>query len=1479
MTSIDQRQDKPLRRIVRLALAVVLGTGATLIGVAACFAVWVIGTSSGLSAAVSIMAPTVKDQLDVTVSVGGVSGSLRRALRLEHLRIDVPSTVAIEATDLSLEWRPLSLLEGRLNIIRLSGETLDIRVSTQTPAGGTKADPGDIDFELPFAILLEQLHFPTVSVAMDGEEAFEASAVGRLETSAQGLPQGTVIVEASRAGLSMDRLEASFSFIGDARQPDLAIDVVSEIAPDGLVASMIGLPSTVAKPARLKINGEGPSERWLGSLVLHMDDVGTLSGDVALLDVLHEEPGIDFSGKLEIPRENALELQHPLTGDVEISFLARLDPDDIIDIGHARFRKPDLAIVEVSGTADIQEETFDMILSAELASAAVSFLGEGISATETRIDMRASGNMEQPDVDGTVVLHDVATEIADAVSVSLGFSVSEWNGVGAAVSLRLEAAGFGSSVPGLAEKVGTELRLSVSALVSEDLSRIDEIAARVPKLGVELDGSVQIEGDRMTIPFSRVTVDDLADVAPLVGEPLAGALSVDFVEATLMSDGSVETEFSIEVSRFGIGRPEIEPMIGDNPTGGGALRFAPEDGLHVTKLYMDTSAISGSGEVSLAPGLGSVQAVLNFDIESAAMPVPEEIVLGRQRIPVSVQLAGDLSAPSAKALLPEISGTAYDVPFRAEAVEVGLLWDGFRPKLDLSLRGSANDIAFDAKATALMGTDALLLDRFELLGNGFSGTGVAEFPGYDLPVKGQIELAVDDPVALSAAFNTGIEAGRVRSRITLSGSDDGVQLLEADGTVNDLVASFGEPESRVTLSSLKFEGSVQDALKLSGIRLRGQLGGLRTHDAIVDDGVVSVDGRISKLGVDVTASGTQSIVSSEGTPSSYEAEISAQVVGIDESGVQITLDTARVGFAGGIIALNSPASFSIGEGNLSTVMADVGVAGGTLILRGEAVASRTSVNVEIKDVDFGTLSSFTGGPNVEGRLNAELSAVQLEAQSTSAWLTASLRDITVPELETDETVALTIEGRLSDGRVSADINADGPWIESFVVNASMPVAVSLLDRAVVLGADAPLDGGLDARVKLEALMPYLPLAEHSVSGEVVIDAAVSGPVREPEIAGSVTLHGIQYEHLEFGTVLRNLVGRINLSGPAVDIGDLEASDLEGGRLTVRGRVSLSSLMEGSELSVSSENFQFVRTDAMKLSSDTSLRLIGLPDGIGAKLDGELVLTRGEVNLSAALPPSIPTLDVETESTGSEEPTGSKAASAALKLNVLVQIPGQLFVRGRGVDSEWEGDLRVTGDETSPRINGLLTARRGRFDVLGKTFQLRDSSIRFSGGDPIDPLLNIRGVAETSDNLTVITRLTGPASNPEIVLESEPTLPRDEILSRLLFGKSTGRLNAVEAAQLAVSAAELSGGGGGPDILGALRRFVGVDVLQVDAGEAGPAVRAGRYLSDGVYVGAKQGTAPGSGSVEVEVEITPNISVNTESGSSDSNTGVQFKWDY
>jgi translocation and assembly module TamB len=227
---------------------------------------------------------------------------------------------------------------------------------------------------------------------------------------------------------------------------------------------------------------------------------------------------------------------------------------------------------------------------------------------------------------------------------------------------------------------------------------------------------------------------------------------------------------------------------------------------------------------------------------------------------------------------------------------------------------------------------------------------------------------------------------------------------------------------------------------------------------------------------------------------------------------------------------------------------------------------------------------------------------------------------------------------------------------------------------------------------------------------------------------------------------------------------------------------------------------------------------------------------------------------------------------------VVNLPGRVFVRGRGLESEWEGRIEAKGSASDPRLTGTLQIRRGAFDLLDRRFDLRRGVITFTGQSPPNPTIDIEAVAQATD-VTAIVRIGGDASAPTIALESEPPLPEDEVLSRLMFNRAANSITPLQAVQLAAAVNRLRGGG--PGVLDRLRTALGVDTLDVgggDEGDAGTTVRAGKYLSEGVYVEGETGTASQSSKARVEVEILPNVSLQAETGA-DANSGVGVKWKY
>jgi translocation and assembly module TamB len=289
------------------------------------------------------------------------------------------------------------------------------------------------------------------------------------------------------------------------------------------------------------------------------------------------------------------------------------------------------------------------------------------------------------------------------------------------------------------------------------------------------------------------------------------------------------------------------------------------------------------------------------------------------------------------------------------------------------------------------------------------------------------------------------------------------------------------------------------------------------------------------------------------------------------------------------------------------------------------------------------------------------------------------------------------------------------------------------------------------------------------------------------------------------------------------------------------------------------------------------------------LSGTLTVTRANALIPKRLPPSVRALEVTREIGGTSagadadsRPERDEDAAPPMRvgLDVTVTIPNRLFVRGNGLETEWQGELNVTGTADQPVVRGQISTVRGQVSVLNRVFTIEEGVVSFDGGREIDPGLSVRADASGED-ITATVIVSGSASEPEIELASDPPLPQDAILSRLLFGKDPADLGTLEAAQLATALAQLTGGGlAGGGFMERVRNLIGVDVLRLGGADGETAVSAGTYLSQDVFVGVEQGTTAESGAVRMELGVTDNISVESNvDAAGDTNVGIQFKWDY
>ena len=240
-----------------------------------------------------------------------------------------------------------------------------------------------------------------------------------------------------------------------------------------------------------------------------------------------------------------------------------------------------------------------------------------------------------------------------------------------------------------------------------------------------------------------------------------------------------------------------------------------------------------------------------------------------------------------------------------------------------------------------------------------------------------------------------------------------------------------------------------------------------------------------------------------------------------------------------------------------------------------------------------------------------------------------------------------------------------------------------------------------------------------------------------------------------------------------------------------------------------------------------------------------------------------------------------AQPADWKLDIRVRADNEIYVTGMGLDSEWKTDMRVTGTTANPRVVGKLEVLRGRYSFSGKQFELEQGVITFNG-PMMNPTLAIQAQTRI-DTITAGLRVTGSAQQPDIAFISTPTLPQDEILSRILFGSNVANLSATQAIQLAAALNGLRGGGGGLNPMGKLQGATGIDRIGIVGGDErtgrGTSLAVGQRISNDIYVEIITDSR-GFTATQLEIALSKALSLLSRTGTNaGSSANLRYSKDY
>jgi len=627
------------------------------------------------------------------------------------------------------------------------------------------------------------------------------------------------------------------------------------------------------------------------------------------------------------------------------------------------------------------------------------------------------------------------------------------------------------------------------------------------------------------------------------------------------------------------------------------------------------------------------------------------------------------------------------------------------------------------------------------------------------------------------------------------------------------------------------------------------------------------------VALEVTAALKGALQSASAAPQSFDVKTSVQLQQTPEA-MQIQWRELSGTLAKRALSLKKPLRIVLGKAHVETSeielsWADAALNSQPLWLSEDQLKGELAIHLPL------SLLKVFSGPALAGAFSTQITLTgsgrtpTINAVSEVAQLSLPNMPADLAKLPIHIKHQMQIDGGLMKQAFSIQHLADKP----FTATLALPFPFALQPFHWQLDPAASLTGEVDGTIDLHRIEPFLLLEEQTFAGLLSLQAQITGSLQQPDWTANVSLKEGKIENASTGTLLHDIALTVQASPAQVTLSTLSMNDGGDGRIQGHGVVQLDQPNLPYDMTLEMAQATLVRRDDVTATISGKTHVSG--DSTAVLITSQLVMNRVDVGIPnpGVSYKTLTVIKVDAQGRPLLDPAKSMDADTAehfqANLDIEVSIPSKLFIKGRGLDSEWEGNIQVTGDASDPDIVGYMRQRRGYLDILDRRFIIREGRLDFTGNKPPIPTILLDTAVKTRSALAII-KVTGMATDPVLSLSSEPALPKDEIMAQILFDRSTAEISPIQLLSLAASLNTLRGGGG-TSLTEKVNKKLGIDNLDVSTED----ITAGKYITDKVYVKLKKDFKRGN-EVTVEYELTPNVTIDAKTDEK-ANTGIGLQW--
>ena len=448
------------------------------------------------------------------------------------------------------------------------------------------------------------------------------------------------------------------------------------------------------------------------------------------------------------------------------------------------------------------------------------------------------------------------------------------------------------------------------------------------------------------------------------------------------------------------------------------------------------------------------------------------------------------------------------------------------------------------------------------------------------------------------------------------------------------------------------------------------------------------------------------------------------------------------------------------------------------------------------------------------------------------------------------------------------------------------------DLLVPRDAQSPLEAIMETSMDLELASDGYGLAFIKIFSNSIekIDGTFSsgglslkGTPSRPRVRGNLELNDARLSLIQLGNSLFAPHARLSFSGTRLSLPRTEIRSKRG-KAYLKGRMNISDFTYRADLSMEKVRFNphSIKTD---LSGDLKIE----KKDEFLRVTGKTRVTAGRIRLYPGRIKSIRDISFIEKSRSladefsleAQNETGFYREKTAM--DISVDISSGTWIKTKDANFNTSGKLRLRKEPGADLdMQGNIVSSEGYYTVFGKLFDIEDATLNFTGASN-NPALNVKAYYDIGD-VDVHVNVTGDLNEPDLSLSSNPDLEEIDIISYIVFGASSNRLQNQQRAFMGKFATAVAAGG----ISELLSSEIGLDLLSIQEGDRGfedSTLKVGSYVTRDIFVGYERSPSKTSldqttqmrNKLNLEWRLNRRFSIESQMGGE--NPGVDFFYNF